>query len=209
MDEKDLEKLGLNRNEARVYFGLLKKGQANASELVKTVGVHRNIVYDNLERLMEKGLVSFVNEGTKRKFIAEKPQAIIEFLESKQKDLDKKIEKAKEFMPKINEMLKEKKSKQDVSIFRGIAGMKKVLAEIVRVRRSWCGPTSRIWPDCMTTIWSTSVRIDMRWVMMIAVRSRTNSASRFTVAAHTYHFEHFGFGVYLKFHYLMQRPAWH
>ena len=66
----DLEKLGLNKNEAKVYFGLLKKGQATASELVKSVGVHRNIIYDNLEKLIDKGLVSYVVEGTKRRFIA-------------------------------------------------------------------------------------------------------------------------------------------
>lgn len=137
MDEKDLEKLGLNRNEARVYLGILKKGQANASDLVKIVGVHRNIVYDNLEKLMDKGLVSYVNEGGKRKFIAEKPQAIIEFLESKQKDIDKKIETAREFMPRINKMLNESKSKQEVSVSRGAAGLKKVLSDIVQAPTSW------------------------------------------------------------------------
>lgn len=137
MDEKDLEKLGLNRNEARVYFGLLSKGQAYAAELVKSVGVHRNIIYDNLEKLMEKGLVSFVIEENKRKFIAERPQAIIEFLESEQKEIDNKIESARKFLPEINKILKEKKMKQEVSVLRGISGLKKVLADVVRSKKSW------------------------------------------------------------------------
>ncbi|MFH1802401.1 MAG: helix-turn-helix domain-containing protein [archaeon] len=138
MDNMDLERLGLNRNEARVYYALLVKGEASAQELVKSLGVYRNIVYDNLEKLMEKGLVSFVNEGAKRKFIAEKPQAIIEFLESKKEDLDSKIETAKNFMPQINEMLRKKKTKQEVTVFRGVPGLKKVLSEIVQVKESWC-----------------------------------------------------------------------
>jgi len=138
MDSVDLERLGLNRNEAKVYYALLLKGEATAQELVKSMGVYRNIVYDNLEKLMKKGLVSFVNEGSKRKFIAEKPQAIVEFLESKKEDLDSKIKSAKGFMPKIAEMLKRKKTKQEVSVFRGVPGLKKVLSEIVRAKKSWC-----------------------------------------------------------------------
>jgi sugar-specific transcriptional regulator TrmB len=138
MDSLDLVKLGLNNNEAKVYYALLVKGEATAQELVKSLGVYRNIIYDNLEKLMGKGLISFVNEGNKRKFIAEKPQAIVEFLESKKSELDDKIKTAKSFMPKINEMLKNTKARQEVSVFRGVQGLKKVLSEIVQARKSWC-----------------------------------------------------------------------
>src|SRR3989344_7434766 len=118
MHPTDLEKLGLNRNEAKVHLGLLKKGQATASELVKAIGVHRNIVYDNLEKLIDKGLVSYVVEGTKRKFIAEKPQSIIEFLETKKKNLDEEIKSASDLIPQINALLFTSKSDQETFLFR-------------------------------------------------------------------------------------------
>ena len=53
MDPKKLEKLGLNRNEAEVYVDLLKLGQTSAGELIRRTGFHRNIVYDNLEKLID------------------------------------------------------------------------------------------------------------------------------------------------------------
>lgn len=137
MDEADLERLGLNKNEAKVYLALIFKGQATAQELVKSVGVHRNIVYDNLEKLMEKGLVSVINEK-KRIFIAEKPAAIIEFLESKKSVVDKEIETAKGLIPDIDKILASQKSKQEAYLFRGINGLKKILGEIVRAKQSWC-----------------------------------------------------------------------
>ena len=65
MDAIDLEKLGLNKNEAKVYYALMQKNQATASELVKLLGMHRSMIYDNLERLVDKGLVSFVIKETK------------------------------------------------------------------------------------------------------------------------------------------------
>jgi len=137
MDEQNLEKLGLNKNEAKVYLALLYKGQATAAELVKSIGVHRNIVYDNLEKLMDKGLVSSVND-TKRIFIAQKPSAIIEFLESKKSTIDKEIVLAKDIIPNINKILASNNTKQETYIFRGIGGVKKVLGEIVQVKESWC-----------------------------------------------------------------------
>jgi predicted DNA-binding transcriptional regulator len=138
MDNIDLERLGLNKNEAKVYYALLMKGEATAQELVKSLGVYRNIIYDNLEKLMEKGLVSFVTDGTKRKFIAEKPTAILEFLETKKIDLDKEISAAKLLLPDISTVLNSHNSKQNVLVFKGIAGFKKVLAEIVQAKKSWC-----------------------------------------------------------------------
>ena len=138
MDNVDLERLGLNKNEAKVYYTLLTKGEATAQELVKSMGVYRNIVYDNLEKLMEKGLVSFITEGTKRKFIAEKPTAIIDFLESKKQELNKEISTAQELIPHISQILNSHKSKQNVLVFKGISGFKKILAEIVQSKESWC-----------------------------------------------------------------------
>ncbi|MGV8086201.1 MAG: TrmB family transcriptional regulator [Candidatus Woesearchaeota archaeon] len=137
MDETDLEKLGLNKNEAKVYLALLYKGQATASELVKSIGVHRNIVYDNLEKLMDKGLVSVINDN-KKIFIAEKPTAILDFLESKKLSIDKELSLAKNIIPDINKLLASQNSKQEAHIFRGLSGLKKVLSEIVQAKKSWC-----------------------------------------------------------------------
>ncbi len=137
MQSTDLEKLGLNRNEAKVYFGLLTLGQATAAELVKLVGVHRNIVYDNLEKLIEKGLVSFIVEGAKRKFIAERPSAIVDFFDSKKKNLDNEFSGAKSLFPEIEKLLSESRSQQDAVLFRGVQGIKKVLNLILESKEYW------------------------------------------------------------------------
>lgn len=132
-----MERLGLNKNEARVYYALLLKGEASAQEIVKTLGVYRNIVYDNLEKLKEKGLVSFVNIGPKRKFIAEKPTAILDFLENKKSEIDKEFKIAQDMLPQISQILGLNKTKNNVSVFYGVAGMKKILREIVEGEETW------------------------------------------------------------------------
>ena len=137
MDAQQLEKLGLNRNESKVYFALLRQGQASAAELVRAIGVHRNIIYDNLEKLIEKGLVSYVIEGTKKKFIAEKPEAILEFLQSRKDQIDEEMNVAKDILPEIENILASSKEKQEASLFRGVKGVKKILHEILESKEFW------------------------------------------------------------------------
>jgi sugar-specific transcriptional regulator TrmB len=139
MDTIDLEKLGLNRNEARVYYALIQKKEATAAEIIKITGAHRGIVYDNLERLIEKGLVSFVMKEGKKYFVAEEPDAIIEFLDSKKQAIDSEIKNARKLMPEIAKYLKaQAEEKSDARVFRGTKGLKKVLAEILTAKESWC-----------------------------------------------------------------------
>lgn len=131
MDYIDLEKFGLNKNEAKVYFALLNKKEAIASDLVKSTGLHRNIIYDNLEKLIEKGLVSFIIDNNIKKFIAENPKTILEFLESKKSLLDTQIDTAKKIIPNINELLSRREASQEITIYRGKKGLKKVLLDLL------------------------------------------------------------------------------
>ena len=138
-----LESLGLNKNEAKVYLSLLKLGKANAAQIVKSLGVHRNIVYDNLDKLLEKGLVSFINEGKKRMFIAENAEALLTFLESKKKKAEEELSKAKKLLPEINTLLETARPEQDVCLFRGVNAVKKALSRVFHEKAYyWIGATN-------------------------------------------------------------------
>lgn len=136
MDSKDLEKLGLNKNEAKVYFGLLKLGSAAASELVKQIGVHRNIIYDNLEKLIDKGLASYITYESKKIFSAQEPNAILEFLDKKKELIEKEILIAKKLIPDVKKLNIQNRTKQEAQIFRGANGMKNILLETLKAKET-------------------------------------------------------------------------
>lgn len=138
MQISDLEKIGLNVNESKVYLALLKKGKATASELGKYLGTHRSIVYDNLEKLIEKGIVSFITDGSKKRFVAENPETLINFLENQKVKLDDSISFTKSIIPEMNKILSASESTQDASVFRGIKGIKKILYEVIKSKEYWC-----------------------------------------------------------------------
>ena len=58
----------LAKNESKLYLSLLELGSASATQLIQKSGLHRAVVYDILERLIEKGLASFVIKGRKKYF---------------------------------------------------------------------------------------------------------------------------------------------
>ena len=129
MDYTSLIKIGLNANEAKVYIILLMKGSSSAGELIKESGFHRNIIYDNIEKLIDKGLVSYVLEGKKKIFRARPADSIVEMIEREQKALDEKKHAASLVVEEISKMPLEQKNAQEATVFRGVNGIKALMKD--------------------------------------------------------------------------------
>jgi len=124
MEVQDLVRLGFNKNEAKVYLSLIGFGRADAHQIISDTKFHKNIVYDNLSKLIDKGLVSFVVDGRKRLFQIASSNALVDFFEDKEKRLAEKKKLAKEMTKKIGEISKKLPSKQEATIYRGVNGIK-------------------------------------------------------------------------------------
>ncbi|MBI1970628.1 hypothetical protein HYS47_02700 [Candidatus Woesearchaeota archaeon] len=119
-DLEKLEKLGLTRNEAIVYKALIEIGETKTGAIVKKTGLHRVIIYDVLESLIKKGLASYVIKENIKYFKAADPSRLLEFLNEKQA-------LAKEIIPQLNILKDEGTSKQSVSVYEGIRGLKSAM----------------------------------------------------------------------------------
>ena len=116
MDIKVLEEMGLSNTEAKVYLALLGLGSATANKIAEKSGIHRRTVYDVIEILIEKGLVSFVIEANKKYYQAENPSRFLEILDEKKKDFQNAL-------PELLEKISSSKRLQEVGVFRGKKGM--------------------------------------------------------------------------------------
>jgi sugar-specific transcriptional regulator TrmB len=124
MNTEELREFGLSNTESKVYLALLEIGKSKAGEITKKSAVNRTNVYDALERLIEKGLVSYVSENNKKVFEAVNPQGLQEILKAKQDKLEKTIDRLKAIYKKS---LKE----EDGFVFRGKQGIKSIFEEIL------------------------------------------------------------------------------
>ena len=97
--EKLKEKLthaGLTGNESKTYLQLLKSNELTANELSKIISTDRTLTYAILNRLIEKGLVSYKTKQNKKFFKAEKPENLLNPIKKKEiltKDLISELNK--------------------------------------------------------------------------------------------------------------------
>jgi len=125
MDTSNLEKLGLTRNESIIYISLLKLGSTSAQNLIKESELHRSRVYDALESLQRKGLVSHVIKDFKKYFQAVDPDQLLKYLEEQKEYL-------KEVLPKLNQIKGMKKEEINATIYKGKEGLKAIHSEMLK-----------------------------------------------------------------------------
>ena len=128
MQKDQLEKIGLSPNEAKCYRALVREGSASANEISRRSGVHRVSVYDALRGLREKGLISQITKANKLLFEAANPEKILDIIKEKEEVL----KETKEMIPSLLVQFATTKQKQEIHSFKGIAGIKTMLWEMLK-----------------------------------------------------------------------------
>ena len=71
-----LKDLGLTGGEIRVYLALLELGKSSANAIIRKSGISPSKIYDVLERLLKKGVVSYFISGKVRNYAAVSPERL-------------------------------------------------------------------------------------------------------------------------------------
>ena len=124
MDTSILEDIGLTNAEIKVYLALLELGTSSAGPIIDKTGLQNSVVHMTLNRLLEKGFVSYYMEGKRTHYQAANPKHIMDYMNQKKERLEK-------ILPEL--MLKREiaKAKPDVETYRGIKGMRELLFELL------------------------------------------------------------------------------
>ncbi len=117
-----LEAAGLTGGESKVYLALLELGPSTTGPIVEKSGVARSIIYQLLERLSQKGLVSHVVKEKTKYFQAAQPDRLLEYMDERQKELEESKRKLNELLPKLTAMQGAAKE-SEVHVFTGFKGM--------------------------------------------------------------------------------------
>lgn len=160
MNSETLTEVGLTKKESEVYLALIGLGSSSATNIIQKTGFHRAVVYDLLQRLIEKGLVGYVIKGRKKFFETTNPARLLEIL--KEKEI-----KIKTILPQLNE-LSQFKEHLDVKIYKGKEGIKTVFEDIVREKPSeWLslgsgGETYKLLPAFLDEIHKERVKANIK-----------------------------------------------
>ena len=131
MIRKALEKIGLTEGECQVYEALVELGLSSTGKITKKANIASSKVYEVLQRLMNKGLVSYVIKQGVRYYDATPPKRLIDFLEEKKEGIEEAQTEVRKIIPEIQAKRKLVEEKNQTIVYTGIQGPKIVLNEIL------------------------------------------------------------------------------
>ena len=122
METKILQDIGLTSGEIKVYLALLKIGESSTGAIAKESQVSRSKLYLILDKLSKKGLVSHVLKGKVSYFVAMEPKRILNYMDEKNSEFNKKRVEIETFIKKFREQ--NSKDKTEATLFNGIKSIK-------------------------------------------------------------------------------------
>jgi sugar-specific transcriptional regulator TrmB len=129
MEFEELKELGLNKGETKVYSTLVSSGAARVNKIHEATGIERRNIYDILNKLIEKGLVSYINENGTRLYNVGTPEKIMNYILEKETKLEEIKKEAETIIPELNKALSARREEIYAEIYRGGEGMKTVFED--------------------------------------------------------------------------------
>lgn len=142
-----LQKIGLSGKEADFYLLISKHKEITAGEISKISEESRTHIYDTLNKLLEKSLVTYVIKNNVKYFKAVNPQKLLDYLKEKQAKIKEEEKEVLKIIPKLKKLQTDfKKEIDNVEIYEGKEGIKTVMNDIIREGKNFItwGATTKV-----------------------------------------------------------------
>lgn len=130
MDTRVLQNIGLTDGEIRVYLALIELGPSTSGPITDKSKVSSSKIYNILERLMQKGLVSYIVKEKTRHYQAEDPIKIKEYVIRKEDEIKQQKEEIDKLIPTIQLKKKLERNKSEVQVYKGFKGIQAITGHI-------------------------------------------------------------------------------
>lgn len=168
-----LRKIGLSGGEIKIYAALVDLGISSVNKIHEKTGIERRNIYDILNKLIERGLVTYISENKKRFFQISHPNKIIGYVEEKKQELENTKKEIEKEIPSIIKKLEFKKPEIKAEIYRGPEGIKAVWEDMLNYKEIYWIGSGRYVPKTLPnffTNWNKK-RIKLRVKLFNLVRA--------------------------------------
>jgi HTH-type transcriptional regulator, sugar sensing transcriptional regulator len=136
MNTKILEEIGLTDSEIKVYLALLELGSSKKGPIVKKAGITSSKIYEVIDKLIERGLASYVVKDKVKYFNAAPPSRIKDYLKEKENQIKKQETELDKLLPSLELKQKLTEKETDAEVYRGWRGMQTVYNDLVESLKS-------------------------------------------------------------------------
>jgi len=133
MEEKyleSLEKVGLTKSEAKVYFSLIELKESQTGDLCKNSEIPSSNIYFILDSLIKKGFVSYRLQNNIKVFMPSSPEIINKIFQEKKENIEKEGTEITNLIKTLKEKQSFKESFSKYRYFEGLAAIKSLWFEL-------------------------------------------------------------------------------
>jgi len=121
---KKLEDIGLTNAEAQVYLGLLKLGESKVGQIINVVKVSSSNVHDALEKLVKKGLVSFIVKNSVKEYFPAPPENLKLLIQKEKDTIKDKETELNALLVNLGAIQKLSEPSQNAEVYMGLNGIR-------------------------------------------------------------------------------------
>lgn len=133
MLEENLSKLGFSPSEIKIYIHLVETGSSYPKEISAKTKINRTNVYEALDRLIAKGVISYIVKNNIKWFEAKKPESIISLIQEKEEEIAKSKNQILKEIDKLK--INPKKPALEANIFVGKSGLRMIFEDILEIKK--------------------------------------------------------------------------
>lgn len=126
MDTSQLEKLGLNSKEIKLYLKLLELGSSGAHSLSKRIDENRTTTYSLLNSMEKKGVISYFTKNNVKYYSPSDPKILIGRFMDEAKAL-------KDLLPELLAINNQHGQKPKITFYEGVNGIKQICETLLEV----------------------------------------------------------------------------
>lgn len=163
-----LKTLNLSDKEIQTYLACLELGECTVQELAEKSGVKRTSIYNFLDNLKSRGLISEAKKDFKNILIAEDPHTLIENQKKIIREKENQINSLEEILPQLMATFNKPGSKAKIQYFQGMKGLRKLYNDTLIPNSTLYGwididPVVEVMGDWIWTYLKKRIEINMNY----------------------------------------------
>ena len=133
---KTLKDLGFTSKEIDVYMVMLGLRSSSVFNIMSKAKVSRQSIYEILQKLLDKGLISYSIKNKKKEYYVTTPERLHSIIEEEQFNLDEKETGLQTLIPLLLKKYNENKETTIIENFVGKNGLKTMLDINLKVKKT-------------------------------------------------------------------------
>jgi len=132
MNIEILKNLGLTDSEIKVYLALLELGSTTKGPIVDKSNVASSKIYELLEKLSKKGLVSTITKSGVKYFESAPPTRLLDYLKEKEQKIKQQENQLQNIIPELELKRTIAGMGSETQVFKGMEGATTSFNDIIR-----------------------------------------------------------------------------